>query len=706
VLLWGGLAGAEEPRRDPAVAEEPQRRDPAEVTITGSRPPAGSSAVVSEEEIRRAEPQDMAELLRRVPGVQARQEYGGGQRLDISIRGLDAGRSRRVLVLEDGVPIGLNPYAEPDLYYATPVERVRSIEVVKGSGNILFGPQTIGGVINFLTLAPPGSGTLVLDAEGGQRAYARGLVRQGDEIGGVRYVVQAFHKQGDGFRGEHFSTTDAFGKLAFATERGRVTLKLGVHDDDADSDAVGLTRGLFLASPRQPTLAPDDHLHLRRYEASLLHDHAFDGATSLRSLVYAYTLSRLWRRQDYSREAAPGASYDRVVGDTSLPGGALYFLPTDTILDRSYEVAGVEERLVHLVRTGPFDHRLELGGRLLVEGAHYQQRAGDSPTSVSGALGYEETHRTLALAAHLHDRIGVGDRLVVTFGGRVEHADFSRAILRQTDALGPRDTDVRGESHAAAILPGMSLAYGTRDNQLSASMHAGWSPPRLSSSISPRGVPVPVSAERSVNYEGGGHATIGRWLRLEATGFLLLFQNQVVVDTSPGSSSSETDAGRTQHAGVESAAQLGLGRALGWPLAVDLRAHYTLSRSTFVGGPNAGRLLPYAPTQAAGATLEIEHPSGAGGEASVTVVGAQFSDERNTIAEDATGRIGRLNSHPIVDLGAHYRHRPSGLGVRLLVKNALDEVYVTARRPEGIFASGFREVILGVRWEYPPMASR
>ena len=69
-------------------------------------------------------PLDLAEMLRRVPGVQARQEYGGGGRLDISIRGLDAGRSRRILMLEDGIPISINPYSEPDMYYAPPVERM------------------------------------------------------------------------------------------------------------------------------------------------------------------------------------------------------------------------------------------------------------------------------------------------------------------------------------------------------------------------------------------------------------------------------------------------------------------------------------------------------------------------------------------------------------------------------------------------------
>ena len=70
------------------------------------------------------------------------------------------------------------------------------------------------------------------------------------------------------------------------------------------------------------------------------------------------------------------------------------------------------------------------------------------------------------------------------------------------------------------------------------------------------------------------------------------------------------------------------------------------------------------------------------------------------IRDDTTGRIGQMPAHHIVDLGAHYRHKSSGLTFRLIVKNALDDVYITARRPEGIFTSGYRQITLGVRWDY------
>ena len=81
--------------------------------------------------------------------------------------------------------------------------------VVKGSGNILFGPQTLAGTINFLTLAPPENQRATVDVDAGTYGYLRALGHYGDRIGEVRYIVQVLHRRGDGFRGLPFDSTNA-----------------------------------------------------------------------------------------------------------------------------------------------------------------------------------------------------------------------------------------------------------------------------------------------------------------------------------------------------------------------------------------------------------------------------------------------------------------------------------------------------------------
>jgi Fe(3+) dicitrate transport protein len=454
---------------------------------------------------------------------------------------------------------------------------------------------------------------------------------------------------------------------------------------------------MFRADPRRPTLSPNSRLKLRRYEASVIHDQRFGASTKLRTLVYAYTTNRLWRRQDYTRSPVPGEYYERIVGDVALPRGAIYFKDSNTILDREYEVLGVEPRLEQRFTTGDVGHTLDVGARLLVETAHYELRKGEVPTSEAGSLELDERHRTIAIATYTQDRIAFRDDLLVTPGIRFESASYRRQLFRQSgqDVAPP----ARGDSSVASFVPGVGMIYGTRQAHVFGGIHLGFAPPRVTSAINPNGVDQKLDAERAILYELGTRASPVRWLRAEVTGFLSSFQNQVVAAQSD-IGTELTNAGATRNVGVESGVTLQLARAAKLPLTVDLGARYTYVRATFVGGPNDGNLLPYAPEHSGGATLDVEHASGFGGQLGVVVVGAQYTDPLDTEAEDATGRVGKIPAYTIVDAGLRYRNAPTGLSARILVKNALDDVYLSSRRPEGIFASGFRQIILGIRWDY------
>ncbi|HNC43752.1 MAG TPA: carboxypeptidase regulatory-like domain-containing protein, partial [Acidobacteriota bacterium] len=115
------------------------------------------------------------EALRKVSGINVRDEEGFGLRPNIGIRGLNPTRSIKVLLLEDGIPLAYAPYGDNASYYHPPVERFESIEVLKGSGQIVYGPVTVGGVVNYVTPMPPTrpGGSLMLT--GGNRDYFNGI---------------------------------------------------------------------------------------------------------------------------------------------------------------------------------------------------------------------------------------------------------------------------------------------------------------------------------------------------------------------------------------------------------------------------------------------------------------------------------------------------------------------------------------------------
>ena len=677
-----------------------------EVRVIGNRADSlqrvpGAGTLISAKDLQRAQPVDTAEMLRRVPGVQVRQEYSGGSRLDISIRGLESGRSRRVLLLEDGIPMSLNPYSEPDMNYAPAIERYRAIEVVKGSGNILFGPQTLAGTINFVPLAPPDHQHAAVDVDGGTYGYVRALAQYGDTIGNARYVVQVLERRGDGFRAQPFNSTDALGKVIFPTgQDGEAMLKLSYHRDEADSDDVGLTSAMYKSDPRRATLAPHDHLIFDKYDAAVVHEQRFSADTKLKTILYAYDQPRIWRRQDFTRTPVAGTSYERIVGDESVPNGAIYFPHSNVVLDRDYMVAGFEPRAEHRMKTGFVEHTIDFGGRVLRETAHYQQRSGLYPESFAGSNDFEEKHYGTAFAAYVSDRIAFTDKLLVTPGIRYEHETFRRVVLRQAGPNGIQDTYDAGDKTVNGVIPGIAIVYGTKTANVFAGVHVGYAPPRVTSAISPRGQAADVHAEESLNYELGSRVAPAKWLRLEATGFLSNFSNQVVVGTEPGGDANLTDAGATNIFGLESGALLSINKLFDFPTVVELGVRYTFSRATFRYGANAGNLLPYSPEHTLTANFDVEHESGFGGEVAYWMVGPQFTDAQNTRTEDVTGSVGPLDPWHVVDTTLHYRHKPTNITVRLTAKNLLDATYIQARRPNGIFTGAYRQLLLGVRWEW------
>ena len=68
----------------------------------------GSLHVIGKSDLVATKPIDANEVLRQVPGVNLREDSGPvATRLNVGMRGLNPNRSRKVLVLEDGIPVAL-----------------------------------------------------------------------------------------------------------------------------------------------------------------------------------------------------------------------------------------------------------------------------------------------------------------------------------------------------------------------------------------------------------------------------------------------------------------------------------------------------------------------------------------------------------------------------------------------------------------------
>jgi iron complex outermembrane recepter protein len=194
-----------------------------EVTTTSKEPvranqTAAATYVVTDEEIRRSGATSIADALRLVPGV----EVG---RIDshtwaVGMRGLQNNFSKSVLVLIDGrsvyTPLFAGVYWDVQDMILQDIDR---IEVIRGPGATIWGPNAVNGVINIITKDSADTQGALVSVSGGNvdrtiesvryggrfgkrltyRLYAKGFTRSPEfHTDGLNY--DAWHQERGGFR--------------------------------------------------------------------------------------------------------------------------------------------------------------------------------------------------------------------------------------------------------------------------------------------------------------------------------------------------------------------------------------------------------------------------------------------------------------------------------------------------------------------------
>lgn len=116
----------------------------------------GARTVVSEDDLAITGARTLDETLRQVPGVTVLDESGTGVLPNIGVRGLNPLRSEQVLLLQDGIPMTLAPYGQTGAsLFPLTLNAVEAVDVARGGVAVHYGPNNVGGVINFVTKRIP-----------------------------------------------------------------------------------------------------------------------------------------------------------------------------------------------------------------------------------------------------------------------------------------------------------------------------------------------------------------------------------------------------------------------------------------------------------------------------------------------------------------------------------------------------------------------
>ena len=702
----------------------------AEIELVGRAPDAlaaipGAATVLDRRALTLWHAPSVNEVLRRVPGLVARDEEGIGLRPNIGIRGLSPTRSAKVLLLEDGIPFTIAPYGDNASYYHPPVGRFDRIEIVKGSGQILFGPQTIGGVINYVTPAIPARPSGVLTVSGGDRAFRDVAARLGATHGRLGGLVSVEHREGDGSRaltGSRVDDANAKATVALGS-RHVLTVRGNRFRERSNVTYSGLTEAEWAADPRGNAFGNDSML-LDRWAVSVADQADLGRGITLLTTFYRYGVSRDWWRQSSNSAQRPNDA-----ADPACAGMAnLHTTCGNEGRLRDYDVWGVEPRLrAPLVAFGAA-HLLEAGVRVHGERQERRQVNGSTPTARGvgdptnpGAGVKEENLRTTdAWSAFVQDRVYLG-RWTVTPGLRIEHVSHTRTNLLA-------DPDVGGETALTQLIPGLGASWrAAGEVTLFTGVHRGFAPPRAEDVISnSTGAVVELDAELSWNWELGMRARPTRGLEIEATAFRLDFENQVVpASVAGGAGATLTSAGRTLHQGLELGARLDLADLLGTRHQLGFdgsvtwvpTARYVGERFAWVGTatPDAvgkvyadqngagtrtrvsvtGNRLPYAPAATLTAGLAYRYRAAFDARLEAVHVGRQYADPVNTAVTVADGQQGVLPAHTVWNAAVNCTVGATRSTVFVAVRNLFDAVYV-ADRTRGLLPGLPRSLHAGI----------
>lgn len=667
------------------------------VTVTGeggkTQRPVGSVNVLDETQLEESRVFTLNEALRKLPGLHARDEEGLGLRPNIGLRGLNPTRSTKITLLEDGVPLAYAPYGDNASYYFPPVDRFISVELLKGADVLAYGPQTIGGVINFRTPMPTRQLSGFVQGVAGTRDFRDAKL----QVSSGGYLLDLTRKEGKGARDHTESTlTDVNLKAYFEPAPGhQVVAKLSHFTEESVVTYSGLTEAELANFGPNYNPFRNDRFDISRTGGSLTHRWALGGGTRLTTQLYSAYFNRDWWRQSSTTTDTQCGNAFR---DARLAGSRVDANACNSVQGRlrAYTTTGLDSRLSLGHDWLGTSSTLDLGLKVHDEKQDRKQVNASSPTSRTGTLAEDNRRDTRAYAAFIANRAEIGEHGVLSTSLRYEGIDNQRK-----NRLNPAQA---GSKAMSAWIPGVAASWKLDDRwSVFGGVHRGFAPPRTEDIIAGNGTSTEVASERSLNWEAGVRHQGHGGFSASATAFRNDFSRLIAVGSIAGGNTPLAQ-GQALFQGLELAATyyptqgFFANAALTWlPTARQVTPFTQVVGGAAIAGSSAGKRQPYAPKL--NATLSAGYGTEAwNAQLEWVRVGDQFADFANTEAPSSNGQVGRIGATSTWNLAANWRLDRDWL-LFATVKNLRDNRAIVDRT-RGIQVQAPRLVQAGLRYRF------
>lgn len=354
-----------------------------------------SVQVYTQEEIKESGAKNIVEFFEKKTTFTVFDYYGTGRIVNVDLAGFGDTAPSNIAVLVNGRK--LNPIDLSGIDWSSvPLDEIEKIEVIQGTGGVLYGDGASSGVINIITRKPPEELTFSLKYEGGSYNYHKEHVSAGGGVDNFSIIVDGTNSSTDGYRANsHYRSQDVFvnamyedsfiGDISF--EGSHKTYRYGLPAVLYDSNmAQGMTR--------KGTFAPWDHAQVEDNYAGFTLKQVFD--------FFSFKESFFYHKKNVESDMISWGSYGKT-DMNDLQGRIEGLLNFDTFFLNHNVIAGVEY--------------------------YYASYSNDTTSAWSVAI---TDVNKFSKSAFFEDRIGFQDMLELVFGHRWEsygyNIDFNQPV--------------------------------------------------------------------------------------------------------------------------------------------------------------------------------------------------------------------------------------------------------------------------------------
>lgn len=687
---------------------------------------AGSAAYLDEKVLKNNHSNNIEQIVARVPGVFARDETGTGFFPNLSIRGADGVRMDRTTIMEDGILMAPAPYSAPSAYYSPKIGRMRGLEILKGSSQVKYGPNTTGGVVNFLSTAIPEEETFYTKLKYGSHNSLMNQTYFGNTVdtsnGKFGYLLEMFYDSSDGFRDVQQTNAnpnpkntghtliEPMLKLSWEPDtalKQKFEFRYGYSDLDANESYLGLTDEDVNRSPDMRYAGSQfDNFASQHHRTHLKYSFAPNDQLSFDTIAYFNQFARNWYKLD--KVGSSRSSLHSVLGNPLANATQFGILngtaagPLDVKANnRSYQSYGIQFAGRYIFDAVNAQNTMDFGVRLHNDyirreqfADRYNMNANGGVDSVEAAFRGpdkegDQLQEVDAIALWIEDEMDFG-KFTFKPGLRYEHVD-------QFSANYAKDTEFSGtESYLA---PGAGFTYDLNDENIAfGSIYKGVSFAGPASSLEDG-----VDPEESIGYEIGLRHRTER-MNAEIALFYNDYSNIVSSDAGLGDTSA-TNAGAATVYGVEASVSYDLlGENKGYNMPIYATATLTSAEidnalasggegDIYSGGADGAR-IPYIPEFQSSIGIGFEADKW-GANLDAAYIGESFGTAlEDTAAAGSSSRNGAVGDGFTVDLSGYYQMNEN---VKIIsgLSNMFDERYISSRLPDGARANPGRTIYAG-----------